>query len=75
MKRAGKHAALQRCGSRDIDAEYWGACLLLRLRMRPLRRAEVWGAQAAPTRRHSTEAATMSRMPLASNPLFALLAT
>ncbi len=34
LKTREKHAALQRCGSRDIDAEYWGACLLLRLRMR-----------------------------------------
>ena len=28
-----KHAALQRCGPRDIDVEYWGVCLLLLLRM------------------------------------------
>jgi hypothetical protein len=44
-----KHAALQRCGSRDIDAEYW--CVFIAAAADGLRRAEVWGAQAASTGR------------------------
>ena len=50
-----KHAALQRCGSRDIDAEYWGACLLLRLRMRG-------GGRRCGARRQRQRAATAPRL-------------
>ena len=55
LKRAGKHAALQRCGSRDIDANYWGACLLLRLRMR-------CGGRRCGARRQRQRAATAPRL-------------
>ena len=50
-----KHAALQRCGSRDIDAEYWGACLLLQLRMR-------CGGRRCGARRQRQRAATAPRL-------------
>jgi hypothetical protein len=51
----GKYAALQRCGSRDIDANYWGACLLLRLRMR-------CGGRRCGARRQRQRAATAPRL-------------
>jgi hypothetical protein len=70
-------AALARENTRHCSAagHVTLGCVFIGAAAHALRRAEVWGAQAAPTRRHSTEAATMSCMPLASNPLFALLAT
>jgi hypothetical protein len=60
-----KHAALQRCGSRDIDAEYWGVCVSVyccRCGWAAAGGGVGRRAQAASTRRHSTQAATLSRI-------------
>jgi hypothetical protein len=72
-----KHAALQRCGSRDIGAEYWGVCLLL-----PLLRMGCGGRRCgapraggvnAPPQHPGCHHATRC-IPLATDSLFALLA-
>jgi hypothetical protein len=71
-----KHAALQRCGSRDIDAEYWCLCLLLLLWMGcGGRRCEAPRAGAVNTPPQHPGCHHVTRcIPLATNPLFALSA-